>query len=32
MAWAGAVVLISLILILSIAARFATRSNIQEEK
>lgn len=32
LAWAGAVVLISLILILSIAARFATRSNMQEEK
>jgi len=31
-AWAGAVVLISLILILSIAARFATRGNFQEEK
>ncbi len=31
-AWAGAVVLISLILILSIAARFATRSSFQEEK
>ena len=31
-AWAGAVVLISLILILSIAARFATRSNLLEEK
>ena len=32
LAWAGAVVLISLILVLSIAARFATRSNFQEEK
>jgi phosphate transport system permease protein len=32
LAWAAAVVLISLILILSIAARFATRSNMQEEK
>ena len=31
-AWAGAVVLISLILILSVAARFATRSNLQEDK
>ena len=31
-AWAGAVVLISLILVLSIAARFATRGNMQEEK
>ena len=31
-AWAGAVVLISLILILSIAARFATRGNVLEEK
>ena len=32
LAWAGAVVLITMILILSIAARFATRSNMQEEK
>jgi len=32
LAWAGAVVLISMILILSIAARFATRSNLLEEK
>lgn len=32
LAWAGAVVLISLILVLSIAARFATRSNLLEEK
>ncbi len=31
-AWAGAVVLITLILVLSIAARFATRGNMQEEK
>ena len=31
-AWAGAVVLITLILVLSIAARFATRSGMQEEK
>ena len=31
-AWAGAVVLITLILILSIAARFATRGNVMEEK
>lgn len=31
-AWAGAVVLITLILILSIAARFATRGNVLEEK
>lgn len=31
-AWAGAVVLITLILVLSIAARFATRSNVLEEK
>ncbi len=31
-AWAGAVVLVSLILILSIAARFATRSKLLEEK
>ena len=31
-AWAAAVVLISLILILSVAARFATRSNLQEDK
>jgi len=32
LAWAGAVVLITLILVLSIAARFATRSSMQEEK
>jgi phosphate transport system permease protein len=32
LAWAGAVVLITLILVLSIAARFATRSNLLEEK
>jgi phosphate transport system permease protein len=32
MAWAGAVVLITLILVLSIAARFATRSRLMEEK
>ena len=32
LAWAAAVVLITLILVLSIAARFATRSSIQEEK
>jgi len=32
LAWAAAVVLISLILVLSIAARFATRSNMVEEK
>ncbi len=32
MAWAGAVVLIGFILILSIAARFATRSRFLEEK
>lgn len=32
LAWAGAVVLISLILLLSIAARFATRSRFLEEK
>ena len=31
-AWAGAVILITLILVLSIAARFATRGNMQEEK
>ncbi len=31
-AWAGAVVLITLILVLSIAARFATRGNVMEEK
>ena len=31
-AWAGAIILISLILILSIAARYATRSNLLEEK
>lgn len=31
-AWAGAVVLITMILVLSIAARFATRGNMQEEK
>jgi len=31
-AWAAAVILISLILILSVAARFATRSNLQEDK
>ena len=32
LAWAAAVVLITLILVLSIAARFATRSSMQEEK
>ena len=32
LAWAAAVVLISLILVLSIAARFATRSSVLEEK
>ncbi len=32
MAWAGAVVLITMILVLSIAARFATRSRLLEEK
>ncbi len=32
LAWAGAVVLITLILVLSIAARFATRGNVLEEK
>ena len=32
MAWAGAVVLITLILVLSIAARFATRSRMQDDK
>lgn len=32
LAWAGAVVLISMILILSIAARFATRGSVLEEK
>ncbi len=32
MAWAGAVILIAFILILSIAARFATRSRFLEEK
>jgi phosphate transport system permease protein len=32
MAWAGAVVLISIILILSVAARFATRSRLLSEK
>ena len=32
MAWAGAVVLISIILVLSVAARFATRSRLLEEK
>ncbi len=31
-AWAGAVVLITLILVLSIAARFATRGGVMEEK
>lgn len=31
-AWAGAVVLITLILVLSIAARFATRGSVLEEK
>ncbi len=31
-AWAGAVVLITLILVLSIAARFATRGSVMEEK
>ena len=31
-AWAGAVVLITLILVLSIAARFATRGNVLEDK
>ncbi len=31
-AWAAAVVLITLILLLSIAARFATRGNVMEEK
>ena len=31
-AWAGAIILISLILILSIAARYATRSSLLEEK
>lgn len=32
MAWAGSIVLISLILVLSVAARFATRSRLLEEK
>ncbi|MDQ2798626.1 MAG: hypothetical protein M3Y13_03165, partial [Armatimonadota bacterium] len=32
LAWAAAVVLITLILVLSIAARFATRSSVLEEK
>ena len=32
LAWAGAVVLITLILVLSIAARFATRGSVLEEK
>ena len=32
LAWAGAVVLITLILVLSIAARFATRGSVMEEK
>ena len=31
-AWAAAVILISIILVLSVAARFATRSNLQEDK
>lgn len=31
-AWAAAVVLITLILVLSVAARFATRGNVMEEK
>ena len=31
-AWAGAIILITLILVLSIAARYATRSNLLEEK
>ena len=32
MAWAGAVILITMILVLSVAARFATRSRLLEEK
>ncbi|MBV9851232.1 MAG: phosphate ABC transporter permease PstA [Armatimonadetes bacterium] len=31
-AWAGAIILITMILVLSIAARYATRSNLLEEK